>query len=136
MKKKNIIRLTLILSAVSLKSLALSCAGFTDQEMYENYDYVYVGEILSKEDSVIKKGSTEYHVSLIKALKNYPDSSKALSVKYEPIINEEDKGYDINYDAYTQLVVGEEYVIFGNYGKIPNNELCREFPKYYDENIN
>jgi hypothetical protein len=135
MKKKNIIRLTLILSAVSLKSLALSCAGFTDQEMYENYDYVYVGEILSKADSVIKKGSTEYDVGIIKSLKNEPDSSKVLSVKYESELYEEDVGYDLNYDAYTQLIVGEKYTIFGNYGKIPSNELCREFSKYDDESI-
>jgi len=93
----------------STYSFACSCAGGSLEQRVNNYDYVYIGKVVSSK--LIGENDVVNELEVLKELKSYPDL-KTLSSS-------------IHYTSCDlHVTVGYEYVVFGNYGKAPSISLC------------
>jgi hypothetical protein len=100
-------------------SFACSCGGGNLEQRVNNYDYVYIGKVISSK--LIGKNDVINELEVIQELKSYPDL-KALSSS-------------VHYTSCDlPVTVGYKYVVFGNYGKAPSISLCSSSqPVPYDD---
>lgn len=104
--------LAVLLLLVSGSALACSCSERPVNRAFERSDYVYVGRVMSA--AVTSDEVIESQLNVQEVLKGKPDQYVFVSAAKH------------NAGCEAVVVVGENYIVFGQYGKKPVLHSCSD----------
>ena len=104
--------LTAVFLIISGSALACSCSELPMSRAFERADYVYVGRVISA--AVTSNEVVESQLNVQEVFKGQPDQNVFVSAATH------------NAGCEAVVVVGQQYIVFGQYGKKPVLHSCSD----------